>query len=84
MDALLTDVVLPHMSGREVAEAATARFGVTRVLFMSGYDDDVIVRHGYLEPGVQLLPKPFLEGDLARAIRRVLDGEPGALHRASG
>jgi signal transduction histidine kinase/CheY-like chemotaxis protein len=84
VDALLTDVVLPQMSGREVAEAATARFGVERVLFVSGYDDDVIVRHGYLEPGVQLLPKPFLEGDLARAIRRVLDGEPGALHRASG
>jgi signal transduction histidine kinase/CheY-like chemotaxis protein len=73
IDLLLTDVIMPRMSGRDLAVRLRAEHGVTRVLYMSGYDDDVIVHHGVLEDGVVLLQKPFLEADLLLAVRKVLD-----------
>lgn len=73
IDLILTDVIMPQMSGRDVAVRATNDYGVSRVLYMSGYPDDIIAPHGVLEPGVHLLQKPFLEADLLRALRKVID-----------
>jgi signal transduction histidine kinase len=71
-DLLLTDVILPRTSGRELASLVGARQPGVRVAYMSGYDDEVLGRHGLLDPGILLLPKPFLEEDLLRFVRRAL------------
>ncbi len=71
---LLTDVVMPGMNGRELAEQITARRPELRVMYMSGYTDSVIDEHGVLEPGTYLLHKPFTQDTLARKVREVLDG----------
>ena len=84
IDLLLTDVVMPGMNGRELAERLTARRHETRVLFMTGYTDDAVVRHGVLGGAFTLLPKPFTRQDLFAAVRLVLDGEadgPGGSSR---
>jgi PAS domain S-box-containing protein len=73
---LLTDVVMPGMSGREVARAVTAMRPGTPVLYMSGYTDSTIDQHGVLEPGVQFLQKPFSAEELTHLIRAILDGAP--------
>jgi CheY-like chemotaxis protein len=73
VDLLLTDVVLPGKTGRTLAdEAAGLRPGL-KVLFTTGYSRNAIVHQGRLDPGVELLPKPFTFEQLASRIRDVLD-----------
>ncbi len=73
---LLTDVVMPGMNGRELAERLAAVRPGLRVLFVSGYASDVIAKRGVLEEQVNLLEKPFSRASLLRRVRRALDGEP--------
>jgi two-component system, cell cycle sensor histidine kinase and response regulator CckA len=70
---LLTDVVMPGMNGRELAEHLAAVRPDTRILFMTGYTDDAVVQHGVLGGAIALLPKPFSRQELLKAIRDVLD-----------
>ena len=72
---LLTDVVLPQMSGRELAERLKVLRPGIRVLYMSGYTDDAVLRHRMLEGGLALLRKPFTPSVLAAKVREVLDSQ---------
>jgi two-component system cell cycle sensor histidine kinase/response regulator CckA len=69
----LTDVVMPGMSGRELAKRLTARNPSLRVLFMSGYTYNVIAQDGTLEEGISFLQKPFTPQVLAEKVREALD-----------
>ena len=75
IDLLLSDVVMPQMSGPELAKNLVMTRPETRVLFMSGYTDDSIVRHGVLATGVAFIQKPLTPALLMRKIREVLDAE---------
>jgi PAS domain S-box-containing protein len=76
---LFTDVGLPNgMDGRELAEEVRRRWPQTRVLFTTGYARNAIVHHGRLDPGVELIVKPFTQSSLAAKIRKVLAATPGS------
>ena len=83
IDLLLTDVVMPQMSGRELAERLSRVRPGLLVLYMSGYSGTAIARHGVLVDGVRLIEKPFNSGELTRAVRRALEDLPGAGHQVS-
>jgi PAS domain S-box-containing protein len=72
---LLTDVVMPGMNGRALAEQLLPMQPQIRILYMSGYTDSFIAGHGVLEPGTHLLHKPFTEQALLRKVRQVLESE---------
>ena len=71
---LLTDVVMPGVSGRQLADQLVRLRPGIKVLYASGYTDDAIIHHGILEPGIAYLQKPFTRDALARTVREVLDG----------
>jgi nitrogen-specific signal transduction histidine kinase len=74
IDLLLTDVIMPGMSGRQLAERIQSTRPQIKIMYMTGYTDDMVVQHKVLEPGVKLLQKPFSKVDLALKVRSTLDG----------
>jgi CheY-like chemotaxis protein len=74
---LLTDVVMPGMSGREVAAKSAVIHPEMRILYMSGYADQAIVHHGVLDEGTNFIQKPFSPHALAIKVREVLDAPLG-------
>ncbi|HUJ11200.1 MAG TPA: PAS domain S-box protein [Verrucomicrobiae bacterium] len=73
VELLLTDVIMPEMGGKELADLFRAKHPSTKVLFCSGYTQDAIVHRGVLEPGTAFLQKPFTPATLSGKIREVLD-----------
>jgi CheY-like chemotaxis protein len=73
IDLLFTDMIMPGaMNGRQLADAALRRRASLKILFTSGYSNEVIIHHGHLDAGVLLLAKPYRKSDLARMLRAAL------------
>jgi len=75
IDMLLTDVVMPETSGKEVADRLTELLPGLKVLFMSGYTDEAIVHHGVLDSNIEFIQKPFTPSAVSKKAREVLDSE---------
>jgi len=76
IDLLITDVIMPKMNGRELYERLAVTYPGLKVLYMSGYADNVISVHGVLEEGVHFIQKPFSVQALSSKVREVLDSSP--------
>jgi len=74
IDLLITDVVMPKMSGRELSQTLGSLRPDLKTIHMSGYTDDAVLRHGIYEQGATFLQKPFSLGTLARKVRDTLGG----------
>jgi CheY-like chemotaxis protein len=74
LQLLITDVVMPGISGRELGEQLLMRYPGMKVLYLSGYTDEAIIRHGILPSGVFFLQKPFQLSTLSDKVRSILDG----------
>jgi CheY-like chemotaxis protein len=77
IDLVLTDVVMPGLSGRELADRLKNRRPGIKVMFMSGYTDDAIVHHGALEKDAEFIQKPFSPDQLAIKVREMLAATGG-------
>jgi CheY-like chemotaxis protein len=75
-DLVVTDVIMPQMSGKDLYDKMKMRAGAVKVLFMSGYTDDALAHHGVLDGGLSFLEKPFSPARLVRKVREVLDQNP--------
>jgi CheY-like chemotaxis protein len=75
---MLTDVVMPGMNGRALADAVRQSHPSVKTLFMTGYSRNAIVHQGRLDPGVSLIQKPFSQASLAARIRSMLDAQPAS------
>ncbi len=76
IDLLVTDVVMPEMNGRELAQNLLSLYPGLKCLFMSGYTSDVIAHHGVLEEGVSFIQKPFAMNDLAAKVKNIIHPKP--------
>jgi len=74
IDLLLTDVILPGISGRDIADQLQLSHPSMKVIYMSGYTDEFIAEHGIIDPDIVLLEKPFPMSALLENVREVLDG----------
>jgi FixJ family two-component response regulator len=73
---MVTDVIMPVMSGRTLADRLAERRPRMKVLYMSGYTDEIIASRGVLDSGISFLQKPFTPDRLRRKVRAILDGPP--------
>jgi CheY-like chemotaxis protein len=78
-DLLLTDVVMPGMSGPMLADQLLAKFSGARVLFMSGYDERQVVQRYVVEKGFALITKPFQLHNLCAAVKKAMESTPAAM-----
>jgi len=77
---VVTDVIMPVMGGKVMAEWLKTTYPDLKILFTSGYTDEVIARHGVLDAGVEFLPKPYTPATLTRKVRELLDAAPETAH----
>jgi CheY-like chemotaxis protein len=77
---VITDVIMPEMGGKVMAEWLKSSYPDLKILFTSGYTDDALADHGVLEQGVAFLPKPYNPASLARSVRELLDSSAAPAH----
>ena len=73
---VITDVIMPRMGGKVMAEWLKIAYPDLKVLFTSGYTEDAIAHHGVLDAGVEFLPKPYSPASLGRKVRELLEATP--------